>query len=152
MQTRRGRLGTAGMVAFPLTALLLTGPLLSGCTVEQVQLGEWYTLYTPPMGACPQLAWHFVADAQRQIGGYLTRDWQRIANLNGTLAADDSFRITATEVAGPRTAEVTGQFTSDVSTIAIHGSAAGPACDGQVFKMRLRGFFWSQGGGGGGGG
>jgi hypothetical protein len=80
----------------------------------------------------------------------MSRDWHEIATLSGRLNPDDSFRMMAT--AGQRTASVTGQFTSQVSTIAIHGDAAGRACDGQVFRMRLGTYFAVQGGGGGGGG
>jgi hypothetical protein len=91
---------------------------------------------------------------QRSISGYLTDSGQLqpVANLSGVLSADDSFRITATSVAGNRTANVTGQFTSQVSTISIHGDAAGSGCDGQTFNLRLGSYFSRQGGGGGGGG
>ncbi len=93
------------------------------------------------------------SDAQRSISGFLSNDGQQqIADLSGLLNTDDSFQITATDVAGDRTANVTGQFTSGVSTISIHGPAAGRACDGQTFKLRLGGYFSRQGGGGGGGG
>jgi hypothetical protein len=47
---------------------------------------------------------------------------------------------------------VAGRFTSQVSTLSIHGDAAGSGCDGQTFDLRLSGYFARQGGGGGGGG
>lgn len=93
-----------------------------------------------------------MVNAQRSIDGFLLRDGQkRIAILSGTLNADDSFRMTATDTEGHRTAAVTGTFTSQVSTISIHGDAAS-ACDGQTFTLRLGSYFANQGGGGGGGG
>jgi len=148
MRTRQPKVLTTGMIALAL----VTGGL-PGCTLEQILIGQWYTISTPPAGACPGLAWRFVVNPQRSISGFLSGDGQqRIANLSGLLNADDSFQITATEVAGNRTANVTGQFTSRVSTISIHGLAAGSACDGQTFKLRLGGYFTRQGGGGGGGG
>jgi hypothetical protein len=142
MRNRRARVLTTGLIALAC--------VLPGCTMEQILIGQWYTIDTPPIGACPQLAWKFVVDPQRTIGGSLSRGWHDIATLSGRLNPDDSFQMTAT--AGQRTASVTGRFTSQVSTIAIHGDAAGSACDGQVFRMRLGTYFAVQGGGGGGGG
>ncbi len=126
---------------------------LPSCTVEQILIGQHYTFYTPPAGACPRLEWRFVVNAQRSIGGFLARDGQPpIADLSGRLDADDRFEITATTTTGHRQATATGQFTSLVSTLSIHGDAAGSACDGQTFALRLGRYFASQGGGGGGGG
>jgi hypothetical protein len=141
------RTGWAGVLTIGLLALAC---LLPGCTTEQILIGQWYTIDTPPAGDCPQLTWKFVVDPQRSIGGSLLRRWQKIATLAGRLNSDDSFQMTATSLADHRTASVTGQFTSQVSTIAVHGDAAGSACDGQVFRMRLGGYFMIQGGGGGG--
>jgi len=96
-----------------MTALALVASPLAGCTFEQILIGQWYTIDTPAAGECPQLEWRFVVNPQRAIGGSLSRDRQQvIAKLSGVLNADDSFQITATEVAGNRTADVTGQFTS----------------------------------------
>jgi hypothetical protein len=134
-----------------ITVALAAGSL-SGCTLEQILIGQWYTISTPPDGACPQLEWRFVVNPQRAINGFLSRDGQqRIATLSGVLNADDSFQITATEMGGQRTAAVTGQFTSQVSTISIQGTAAGSECDGKTFRQRLGRYFSFQGGGGGGG-
>jgi hypothetical protein len=136
-----------------VTALALATFVLPGCTLEQILIGQWYSFDTPQAGACPRLGWRFVVNAQRSFSGFLTRDGQQhVASLSGVLNADDSFHITATAVAGNRTADVTGRFTSLVSTISIHGDAAGSGCDGQTFKLRLGGYFSTQGGGGGGGG
>jgi hypothetical protein len=136
-----------------MIALALAALVLPGCTLEQILIGQIYSIDTPPAGACPSLEWRFVVNPQRSISGVLLRDRQQpIANLTGTLDPDDSFRMTATALTGNRTAEVTGRFTSQVSTISIHGDAAGKACDGQTFRMRLGGYFWFQGGGGGAGG
>jgi hypothetical protein len=133
--------------------MLVLGGLLAGCTLEQLLIGQWYTIYTPPAGSCPGLYWRFVVDAQRSIGGFLSRDGrQPVANLSGLLNADDSFQMTASDVAGTRAATVTGQFTSQVSTISIHGDVAGSGCDGQTFYLRLGRYLSSQGGGGGGDG
>ncbi|MGD0103850.1 MAG: hypothetical protein ABSC06_07410 [Rhodopila sp.] len=136
-----------------MIALALVAGLLPGCTLEQLLIGQIYNIDTPPAGGCPHLLWHFVVNPQRSIIGVLSQNGQQpIANLSGMLNADDSFQITATDVAGNRTANVTGQFTSQVSTIAIHGDAAGSACDGVTFRLRLGGYFASQGVGHGGGG
>ena len=148
MRTRQARVPATGTIALALAASLLTG-----CTFEQVLIGQLYTIQTPQAGACPRLGWRFVVDAQRAISGSLLSDGQqRIASLSGVLNPDDSFQMTATDVAGARTANITGRFTSLVTTIAIHGDAAGSGCDGQTFKLRLGQYFARQGGGGGGGG
>jgi hypothetical protein len=137
-----------------MIALALAAGVLAGCTLEQILIGQLYTIDTPSVGACPLLEWRFFVNPQRSIIGSLSSGVrrQRIANLSGVLAADDSFQMTATDVAGGRTASVTGQFTSQVSTISIHGDAAGSACDGQTFELRLGSYFAHEGGGGGGGG
>lgn len=132
--------------------LTLVAFLLTGCTLEQILIGQWYTIQTPPAGACPALYWHFFVNAQRIIAGGLSDNQHPIAALSGPLNPDDSFRITATTPEGKRTATITGRFTSDISTISIHGDAAGTGCDGQTFQLRLSGYFARQGGGGGGGG
>ena len=147
MRTRQARVPTTGTIA-----LVLAASLLMGCTFEQVLIGQLYTIQTPQAGGCPRLGWRFVVNAQRAISGSLSDGQQRIASLSGVLNPDDSFQMTATDVAGTRTANITGRFTSQVSTIAIHGDAAGSGCDGQTFKLRLGRYFLQQGGGGGGGG
>ena len=148
VRTRRASVSRANVIALCLAAFLLPG-----CTEEQILIGQSYILYTPPAGACPRLEWRFVVNPQRSVSGFLSPDGQqRIANLSGLLNADDSFQITATSVAGNRTANVAGRFTSEVSTISIHGDAVGSACDGQTFAMRLGRYFAFQGGGRGGGG
>jgi hypothetical protein len=148
MRTRPEGLATTGMIA-----LFLAASYLSGCTLDQILIGQSYILATPPAGACPSLTWRFVVNPQRAISGSLAYGTQSpVATLSGQLAADDSFRMAATGIAGHGTADVTGRFTSQVSTITIHGDAAGSACDGQTFELRLGSYFAHQGGGGGGGG
>ena len=143
----------AGALATGTVGIVLTACLLPGCTLEQILIGQWYGIETPAAGACPRLEWQFVVDAQRSITGSLWRNVrQPIAGLSGRLNPDDSFEITATGLAGDRTADVTGRFTSQISTISIRGDAAGPGCDGQTFSLRLGAYFAAQGGGGGGGG
>jgi hypothetical protein len=138
-------------------ASALTGGLialtLGGCTLEQIQIGQWYRFGTPAAGACPSLQWHFAVNAQRGIGGSLENAGQQpIATLAGRLNADDSFQMTVTDLTTHRTADVTGQFTSLVSTMSIHGDGAGQGCDGQTFSLRLGGYFARAGFGSVGGG
>jgi hypothetical protein len=131
-------------------ALALAAFLLPGCTLEQILIGQLYVIDTPPAGACPSLEWQFVVNPQRSIVGSLREGQKTIAKLSGVLNRDDSFQITASGPAGVAT--VTGQFSSQVSTISIQGDVAGGACDGQTFKLWLGSYFSRQGGGGGGGG
>jgi hypothetical protein len=147
MRTKQAGVLTIGMI---MTVVGIS--LLPGCTFEQILIGQQYRIYTPPMAACPRLEWRFVVNPQRSIDGSLSGEGQRLATLSGRLDADDSFHITATGAAGNRTADVTGRFTSQVSTISIRGDAAGSACNGQNFDLRLGSYFARQGGGGGGGG
>ncbi len=135
------------MVAFAVAAASL-----SGCSLEQLQIGQWYTINTPVQGACQPLQWRFVVMPPRSFIGSLTRNGQQIAGLTGVLNADDSFQITAMNITSHQVASVSGRFTSQVSTISIRGDAAGIGCDGQTFRLRLGGYFSFQGGGGGGGG
>jgi hypothetical protein len=140
MKIRRAASVTTGVIALAATALLSPARAL-----EQVQLGQWYTIHTVPLGTCPALDWHFVVDANRSINGYWARDAAKpAAILAGTLNADDSFQMTATEVEGNRQASVSGKFAARVVTISIDG--AGTACDRQTFEIRwVRGF--GKGGG-----
>ena len=147
MRTRRLSALTKGMIPLAITA-----SLLSGCMIEQILIGQWYSVDTPSTGGCPRLEWRFVVNPQRSIDGYLVdHGQQQLATLSGLLNANDSFQITATDAEG-RTVNVTGQFTAQVSTMSIHGLAAGSGCDGRTFKLRLGSYFARQGGGGGGGG
>jgi hypothetical protein len=128
---------TTGTLALGLTA---------SCTPEQVQLGQWYTIYTGAQGTCPALDWHFVVDAHRSIGGYLTRDqFKQIGTLSGTLNADDTFQMAATDPGGNHTERVTGRFTQKSVALSIDGTWI---CEKQTFTI-----IWlrSPGLGGGGG-
>ena len=134
-----------------ILALGLTVGLLSACTLDQILIGQVYTIVTPSTGACPALSWQFFVNAQRAINGILSSGQQRIGILSGTLDQNDPFRMTVADADGRPTATASGQFTSDVSTLSIQGAGAGSACDGQTFRLRLGGYFAHQGGGGGGG-
>jgi hypothetical protein len=148
MKTPHPQTPKAGILVLSLAALLLTR-----CTVEQIMIGQFYTIRTPQAGGCPNLNWRFFVNPQHSLFGTLLDDRQQpIAGLSGVLDPDDSFRITATATSGDRTATITGRFTSEVSTLSIQGDAAGAACNGQTFQLRLSGYFARQGGGGGGGG
>lgn len=130
-----------------MIVVLLAGSLIAGCSLEQLQIGEWYTIYTPSAGSCPGLRWAFFVDAQRKINGSVSLDAVRqVADLTGVLDPDDSFRMIATDQERHRTAEVTGRFTSLVSTIAIQGDGLSAGCDGQTFSLRLGGYFAHAGG------
>jgi hypothetical protein len=131
----------------PLAAGVAVLTVTAACSLEQVLLGQWYSIHTVAQGTCPALDWHFVVDAHRSIGGYLDRDqFRQIATLTGTLNPDDSFEMTAHETAGGRTERVTGAFAPQVVTISLDGTWI---CEKQTFRMRpIRGV----GGGGGGGG
>jgi hypothetical protein len=126
-----------------MTTLMLAACALTGCTLRQITVGQIYVIDTPAQGACPRLAWTFAQDPQHTITGHIEpyNHDERIANLSGHLNPDETFRMTATHVGDQRTAEVTGQFTSGISTIAIHGDGITQACDGQTFKLRLGGYF-----------
>jgi hypothetical protein len=127
--------------------------LLAGCMIEQIMIGQRYTIRTPQAGPCPPLELVFVVEPGRKVSGSLSQVGRAGAvSLSGLLNPDDSFALTTTTAAGNRTSDVTGRFTSQVSTMSIHGDAAGSACDGQTFHLRLGGYFSRQGGGGGGGG
>ena len=127
--------------------------VLSGCTLDPVLTGQVYTIETPAEGTCPRLDWHFVADAGRKVEGVLFTDTrQRIADLSGTLAGDGRFQMTAKAGSGGGEADISGRFTSVVSTISVRGKAAGQGCEGKTFKLYLGRYFARQGGGGGGGG
>ena len=145
------RYGTMSGMRAVLTVVLLAACGLVACTGEQILIGQWYSLRTPPAGECPSLLWRFVVNPERSIDGHLLDDTQhQLATLQGRLDADDSFRMTAANGESDRPTTITGQFTSVVSTISIHGDAAGRRCDGRTFEMRLGRYFASQGGGGGG--
>jgi hypothetical protein len=125
-----------GFVVLAVLALLL------GCTLEQVEIGRWYTLYTPRTGACPVLEWQFLVNAQRQISGYLSPAYgARTANISGTLNPDDSFQMMAREVQGNRTSSITGRFNQQLTIFTIHGDIAGDDCDGQALELRFVYYF-----------
>jgi hypothetical protein len=147
------RTGQNNTPSLRMATAALAACLLPGCMVEQIEIGQWYRIDTPPSGACPHLEWQFAVNPQRAVSGFISGNvQQRIATLSGQLNPDDSFQLTAADAAGNPTATVTGRFTSQVSTISIHGAGAGSGCDGQTFSLYLSGYFARQGGGSGGGG
>ncbi len=140
-------------LSWPLAALAVIAMLPAACSPPQIMIGQLYSIPTPPAGDCPALLWQFVVNPQRVIAGSLSRVGEApFASLSGMLADDESFRMTAAAHPDKRSATVTGAFSPQITTISIHGDAAGPGCDGQSFALRLGGYFARQGGGGGGGG
>jgi hypothetical protein len=132
-----------------LTVGTLALGLVASCTLEQVLLGQWYTLQTIPQGTCPALEWHFVVDAHRSIGGYLDRDqFKQIGLLSGTLNPDDSFQMWVTQIGGGRKESVTGRFTSQYVTLSLDGTWI---CEKQTLRVWLPRGLGGGGGGGGGG-
>jgi hypothetical protein len=127
--------------------------LLAGCTFEQILIGQIYHITTPSTGSCPALTWQFYVDARNQIHGTLAKTGALpMAELTGALGQDDHFEMIATNSATHRAATVSGQFSSAITTISIHGDAIDTGCDDQTFQLRLGGYFARQGSGGGGGG
>jgi hypothetical protein len=145
MRDRRGMMTVRRTVALTTGAVALA--VTASCTLEQVLLGQWYTIHTFAQGTCPALDWHFVVDAHRSMGGYLDRDeYKQIATLSGTLNADDTFEMTATQPETGRQEHITGAFTAQFVTISLDGAWI---CEKQTFRIRpVRG----AGGGGGGNG
>src|SRR4051812_12088192 len=75
-----GRASALAVATFPLT----------GCVLEQILIGQVYTIQAPPAGACPRLQWQFAGGPDRSIQGSLSSDGQQQdANPSGLLAADD---------------------------------------------------------------
>jgi hypothetical protein len=145
--------GIRRRLSWPRAALAVIATLPAACSPPQIMIGQFYSIPTPPAGDCPALLWQFVVDPQRVISGSLSRVGEApFASLSGILAADESFRMTATANPDKRSATVSGAFSAQITTISIHGDAAGTGCDGQSFALRLGGYFARQGGGGGGGG
>lgn len=108
-----------------LTAVLT----LAACTVEQFPIGEWINLITPATGACPELTWSVVVQADRSMGGDVYWDQRRhSSHLTGVLHPDDTLQLSAPDVGGTRDAAVTGLARQDAVTMTIHGS--GGACNG----------------------
>jgi len=134
-------------------AAIALGLLPVACSAPQIMIGQSYSIPTPPAGDCPALLWQFVVDSQRTISGALSHVGQPpFAKLSGTLAADESFRMTATTDSQKSSSIVSGTFSGQITTISIQGNAAGAGCDGKTFALRLGAYFAQQGGGGGGGG
>lgn len=121
--------------------------MLPSCHLEQVQIGQFYTIRTAAIGACPMLDWTFVVDAQRHIAGHVSdSNAAVIARLSGTLDADDSYNMVATNLRDGHTADVNGRFTPGLVTLSV--KAAGDPCDGQSFRIRfVRGPGLNGGGG-----
>ncbi len=141
------------MNRYKFATTLLLSALLAACNVPQIMVGQLYRIQTPPSDACKTLVWLFVVNPQHEIAGSLAGGNQvPFADLSGTLNQDETFVMTVTDHDTKGTATVTGQFTSQVSTISIRGDGAGPGCDGQTFSLRLGAYFARSGGGGGGGG
>src|SRR6185437_12433852 len=130
----------------------LLAMLLSGCHLEQVQIGQIFNLSTRASGACPTLQWEFFVDAQRAIHGTLQSNFKPLATITGVLNPDDTFRMDLAAQTGGETATVNGAITSAGATFAIAGNAAGAGCNGQTFTLYGRQLFQGSSYGGGGNG
>ena len=127
------------MLKVKLAALLLAAASI-GCVrpaaaVEEVMPGALYAFHTVASGACPALDWQAYVDGDRSVTGFFGWDRMRhTAKIIGTLATDDSFRLSAKEVDGPRTATVTGKVATGWLTISIDGTGTG--CDKKTWKVQ----------------
>lgn len=113
------------------TALAFTA-LFGGCAVEQVTLGEMFTVLADPSGACPALDILLVARADRSMEGTVYWDDRRQSSpITGVLHQDDTFDLTTPDVGGTQAARITGRVTEGGVFMTIHGSGGG--CDGRSF-------------------
>ena len=90
--------------------------------------------HSGPSGECPSLDWDVSSDGQR-LRGFIAwgEEGKSFARINGTLAGTE-FKLTATEVAGSRIADITGRVEADKTLLVTITGTGGP-CDGKTIKV-----------------
>ena len=128
------------MKARILLATMAAGALCGGAMLNmahaQVPPGTLYVFHSRPQGACPALDWHIVVGEGGQLSGMISwNGMQSMAHATGSISANRSFTMTATEVGGAaRTATITGQARTDGwLTADINGQ--GVACKGVTIPI-----------------
>jgi hypothetical protein len=117
-------------LAIALSVASTATPLTCVNAIEQVTLGQWFSLHTNPSGTCPGLDWRVAIDADRQIAGYVAWDkMKHSAKLSGVLNGDDTFSIAGDEVGGNKHAVITGKVNPQNISLTINGTGTG--CDKQ---------------------
>jgi hypothetical protein len=123
-----------------LLATMAAGALCGGAMLNrahaQVPPGTLYVFHSRPQGACPALDWHIVVGETGQLSGMISwNSMQSMAHATGSISANRSFTMTATEVGGAaRTATITGQARTDGwLTADINGQ--GVACKGVTIPI-----------------
>ena len=111
---------------------LLLAP--AACNVPQIMIGLLYRIATPAVGDCPALVWTFAVDVQRHIAGDLARVGQQaFAGLDGTLAADESFRISIVPAPGaPLRAPSSNRSHSAARDVIQSGTSRGGCAFGEL--------------------
>jgi len=72
--------------------------------------GRLYVFHSRANGTCPELDWHIVVGTDNTLAGMIAwNDMKDMARASGTISANKTFQMTATEVGGmARHAQITG--------------------------------------------
>ena len=128
------------MKARILLATMAAGALGGGAMLNmahaQVPPGTLYVFHSQPQGACPALDWHIVVGQAGQLSGMISwNGMQSMAHATGSISANRSFTMTATEVGGEaRTATITGQARTD-GWLTANINGPGVACKGVTIPI-----------------
>jgi hypothetical protein len=99
------------------TLLAAAIAVFATCGVASAQqAGRLYVFHSAAMGGCPALDWHVTTGADgSSLSGMISWDnMKSMAHATGTIGADKSIKMTATEVGGTaRTATIDGKVRAD---------------------------------------
>jgi hypothetical protein len=100
------------MIAAGALAIAATCVVAAAQTVPE---GRVYAFHSKVTGSCPVLDWHVVTGPNSTLTGMISWDEMKsMAKVNGSVGADRTFQMNATEVGGAgRTATVDGQVRPD---------------------------------------
>jgi hypothetical protein len=124
-------------MTFPRTFSALAGFFVVaafsvGTSHAQGAAGTW-VFHSGPSGACPGLDWHVNSDGKNLTGFIAWNEGKSIARVTGT-AANGEAKLTATEIGGGKTANITGRIEGGSILNATISGTGGP-CDGKTIKV-----------------
>ena len=115
-----------------LTGLVVATTFSAGAAHAQGAAGTW-VFHSGASGACPGLDWHVNSDGRALSGFIAWNEGKSVARVSGALAGSE-FKMTATEIGGARTANVTGRVEAGNMLTATITGTGGP-CDGKTIKV-----------------
>jgi hypothetical protein len=133
MRTERETIMILSRANLTIAGFVIATAFSVGPVHAQGPAGTW-VFHSGASGACPGLDWHVTSDG-RALSGFIAWDHGKsLARVTGTLTGTDA-KMTAVEVGGGRTANITGRIEGGGNTLAATIAGMGGPCDGKTVRI-----------------